>query len=169
MRILLMVILFFPLPIFAEVFKCVSDGRVTYSESLCVGRVPYDDPQFESSKFVTLSIRMDASSIYRVRGFVAGVPETFMVDTGASQTTISGPLAYKIGIRSCVADEKVITANGSVKTCRVVVPSISFGGFEFKNHSVLVSVSMTGPSLIGNDILSQMSVTSRDGVLTLSR
>lgn len=170
MRFVLLVLLFFPVVAFAGVFKCVQVGNTFYSDSPCVGSVPYEQrsTSSESGSGGSLIVPYDGSA-YRLSASVSGVSSSFMIDTGATYTALSGDFAYRLGVRSCAAAGIANTANGSASFCRVVVPEIRFGPFVFINQTVSINPGMVGSSLIGNDLLSQFRVVSQNGSLVLSR
>jgi aspartyl protease family protein len=107
--------------------------------------------------------------LYPVQGSVNGLTANFIVDTGATNTTLSAELASRLGIHSCVANSVVSTANGIANHCRVIVSSLIFAGFNFRDILVSVSPIMQGPSLIGNDILSIFKIEQEQGLMVLSR
>ena len=166
-RFVVIAFLFFPLSVFAEVYKCVHDGVTEYQQKPCsVGAVDY-----VSMKKVELPVvvRRGSGGVYNVAGSVNGVPENFIIDTGAGQTSLSSDVAYRLGVRSCNATVRTKTANGVGKNCPAVVSSISIAGLQFYNVTVLLALGMAKDSLIGNDLLSKLKVSQENGVLTLSR
>lgn len=155
-----------------EVYKCKENGHITYSSTPCAsGRVPYDAGRasFGESSVGSASISRDAGGVYRAKGSVNGQSEDFIIDTGASMTTLSGGLAYRLGVQNCTAAGIVNTANGKSSFCLVKVAKLTVAGFSFSNISVAVNPGLTGLSLFGNDLLSQFAVSHRNGVMTLSR
>lgn len=173
MKTAVLLLLFFPALAFAEVHKCMTDtGKVTYSETPCVtGRVPYDAGRasISESSVGSASISRDAGGVYRTKGSVNGQFESFLIDTGASFTTLSGDFASRLGVQNCRAEGFFNTANGRVAFCRVKVAKLTVAGFSFTNVSVAVNPGLIGESLFGNDLLSQFAVSHRNGVMTLSR
>ena len=172
MRKILFFLLCFPLIALAGVHKCVNDGKVVYSESPCVsGAVVYDAERFSVADGSVRSVLISrgVGGLFWAVGSVNGLPVDFVVDTGATSTTLSGDVAYRLGVRSCVPVGQVVTANGSTSFCRVNVSSLIVAGFNFFNVSVVVNPTMQGASLFGNDLLKRFTVISRDGVMMLSR
>lgn len=169
---ILFLLLCFPVLALAGVNKCVNDGKVVYSESPCLfGAVVYDAKRVSiaDSSVRSLSVLRGANGIYSVPGAVNGQPVDFMIDTGASFTSISGVVAYRLGVRSCVAAGSSNTAAGVAAFCRVVVPTLSVGGFNFVNVTINVLPSMSVDALFGNDLLNHFTVHQRGGIMTLSR
>lgn len=170
MRILILVLL----PSFAsgEVFKCVNDGKVSYSSSPCEsGAVPYDARRssVNDQSADTITVTRDAHGIYSLPGSINGRSVNFIVDTGASFTTISGDFARTLGINNCVQVGVTHTANGDAPMCRVKVDSLSFGGFSYSNLSISLNPTMQGVALLGNDLLSGFKVNQQAGVMVLSK
>lgn len=155
-----------------EVFKCKENGHITYSSTPCSsGRVSYDARRasISESSVGSASITRDSGGIYRAKGSVNGQSESFIIDTGASFTTLSGDFASRLGVQNCRAVGFFNTANGRVAFCRVNVARLTVAGFSFANVSVAVNPGLIGESLFGNDLLGQFAVSHRNGVMTLSR
>jgi aspartyl protease family protein len=156
----------------AEVFKCSVEGKVIYSEFPCeAGALPLK-PGYVSAIETpanTATIVRGADGVYSASGSVDGQTALFIVDTGASVTTLSGDLAYRLGVRSCSADGSNHTANGDAGYCKATISSLSFAGFNYSNVSVHIMPGMRGNSVIGNDLISGLKVTQHNGVMVLSR
>lgn len=169
---ILLFLLIAPVPAFAGVYKCVNDGKVVYSESPCVsGAVAYDAERVSvaDGSARTATATRGADGTFSLMGAVNGQPVEFMLDTGASFTTISGALAYRLGVRSCVPAGVFKTGNGNSAYCRITLSRLSVAGFNFANVSVAVSPAMSTDALFGNDLLSHFLVIQKNGVMTLSR
>jgi len=119
---------------------------------------------------------------YRVPGEVAGRPVSFIVDTGASLTSIPARLGTELGIRECPAvgfdtrhaDEpgccrraSFHTANGTAEGCVARVPSIRFGGFEVRNAQVAVMPALGDHALLGMNVLRHFSLVQQGGTLSI--
>ena len=172
MKKVLFLLLCFPVLALAGVNKCVNDGKVVYSESPCVsGAVAYDAERISvadgSARFAT-ALR-GADGTFSLMGAVNGQSVNFMLDTGASFTTISGALAYRLGVRSCVPAGVFSTGNGNSAYCRVMLSTLSIAGFNFKNVSIAISPAMSLDAVFGNDLLNHFLVIQKNGVMTLSR
>lgn len=154
------------------IFKCVNDGKVSYTEKPCkAGAVPIknDFVSIVEATSNTATVIHGANGVYSVVGSVNSQPTEFLIDTGASNTTITGELAYRLGVHTCQTVGQVNTANGSAGICRVTVSNLSFAGFNYSNIDVSVSPNMKGASLIGNDLTSKLRMTQNNGVMTISR
>lgn len=170
MRILILVLL--PVSASGEVYKCVVDGRVSYTSSPCLsGGVPYDSNRASVTDTTadSVTVARDAHGIYSLPGSINGRSVNFIVDTGASFTTISGDFARQLGINKCLQVGVTHTANGDAPMCRVTVSSLSFGGFNYSNLTISLNPTMQGVALLGNDLLSGFKVNQQSGVMILSK
>lgn len=168
----LFLMLCFPVFALAGVNKCVNDGKVVYSEASCLsGAVVYDAKRasIADDSVRSVSVVRGADGVFSVSGFVNGSRADFILDTGCSKTSLSGEMAYRLGLRTCVPVSMASTANGLSSLCRITVSSLSFAGLNLSNVTVDVSPNMRGASLIGNDLLNHFTVVQRSGVMTLSR
>lgn len=156
----------------ADIHKCVNGKKVVYSMDACVtGAVKYDARRASigDSGAKPVSIPRGAGGLFRVTGSIDDQPIEFVVDTGASMTTLSGATAYKLGLPGCVPVGVVRTANGDVDSCQIVLPKLSVAEFAFTNVRVAISQKMTADALLGNDLLSKFVVTQQKDVMTLSK
>lgn len=164
-----LLLLFFPVFAFADVYKCVNDGSVSYSEKPCAPGAGRSFVSVKSASVKSASIARGAGGVFRAAGSVNGQPVNFIIDTGSSFTTLSGDLAYRLGVRDCVVAGTTNTANGVTSFCRVTVPMLTVAGFNFANVSVAVNPTMKGEALFGNDLLNQFTINQQGNLLTLSR
>jgi aspartyl protease family protein len=163
------------------VFKCVNAGHVTYATVPCAsGAVAYQSDLItvthadlvtvtHASPVRSVSLMRGGNGVYNLSGKVDSYPVDFILDTGASKTTISGTTAYQMGIHSCDITSNTSTANGMAGNCSMTVARLSVGDFIFTNVSVNIAPTMQGNSLIGNDLLSELKVEQHGGVMTLSK
>lgn len=130
-----------------------------------------------------LELRLGRSGHYEVTGSVASQPARFIVDTGASLTSIPSSLGQRIGIRECSAigfdlsaagepgccrRETFSTANGTTEGCVARVPAIRFGGFELKNAKVAVMPDIGDTALLGMNVLRHFRLVQQGSRLTVS-
>lgn len=172
MRKAVFLLLLFPVLSQAEVFKCMNDsGHVTYSERPCVtGAVSYDAARASiGGSTRSVSIPRGTDGIFRASGSVNSQPVNFVIDTGANMTTLSGDIAYRIGVRNCVPAGVSNTANGQTFFCRVTLSKLTLAGFNFTNVSVAINPTMKGDALFGNDLLNQFTIQQQGNLLSLSR
>lgn len=169
-RAFLIVILFFVGNSSAQVFKCSNSGRITYSTSPCLfGAVAYDNSLASVVQARPAIVYRGLDGGYTLAGTINSCAVNFAIDTGASSTTISGILAARLGIRRCVPAGITHTANGDTSVCRFVAEKLTIANFNFSNVSLVISPAMTMDALFGNDLLSQLSLNQKSGVITLSR
>jgi len=115
--------------------------------------------------FVDLTQRPDGH--YYAVGYVNGVPAVFMVDTGASLTTLSQEIAYKSGIDSC-ATRTFNTANGPAQGCVAKVSKIQIGGFVLRDFEVAVMPNLPTDALLGMNVMRMLRLEQQNGVMRLS-
>jgi len=166
----------------ATYYDCIKgDGSVSYRAEPClkgeklgqqfdVNLADFDSGNKEfvgvaSSK--PLDLYRERNGNYLVSGSVSGYPVNFMVDTGASITSISSQTASVAGINGC-RSAKFNTANGEVVACVATAPAITFGRFQLSNVDVAIMPNMTG-ALLGMNVLSQFKMEQRGSMMRISR
>lgn len=130
----------------------------------------------------SLSLRLGPGGRYEVAGSVAGQPTRFIVDTGASLTSIPKALGDRIGIRECPAigfdlsradepgccrRETFHTANGSTEGCVARVPLLRFGPFEVQHAQVAVMPAIGDRALLGMNVLKHFSLLHAGAELSI--
>lgn len=141
------------------------------------------DTRFEVIADGSLELRLGRSGHYEVAGQVASEPLRFIVDTGASLTSIPRSLGERLGIRECVPigfDLKAAkepgccrpqffhTANGTIEACVARLPSLRFGNFEVRNVQVALMPVVEGRALLGMNVLKHFSMVQEGRRLTLT-
>jgi clan AA aspartic protease (TIGR02281 family) len=102
-----------------------------------------------------------------------GVPQQFILDTGATQVTIPYTTAERLGFRRDGGDSRrgVITAGGITYASEIVIPSIQLGGWVVYDVKALVLdiPNQPGVGLLGLDYLRRfrVDINSEQGTLTL--
>jgi aspartyl protease family protein len=96
---------------------------------------------------------------FSVLAFVNGKPVTFMVDSGASVTSISSEVASEIGLEVDRSSYPVIlsTANGSAKAWRANIKSIRVENITLNDHAIMVSDTLGNINLLGMNFLNELS------------
>lgn len=122
-------------------------------------------PDVKGPGFVDLTQRRDGH--YYAAGYVNGIPTVFMVDTGASLTTLSEEIAAKSGIGSC-ATRTFSTANGPAQGCVAKVSKIQIGGFVLRDFEVAVMPNLPTDALLGMNIVRMLRLEQQNGVMRLS-
>lgn len=91
-----------------------------------------------------------------VDGKVNGRDARFLVDSGATTTTISADLAAAAGLERGMRGDVVSTANGTVFMPRVTAGLIEFGPIRRVDKSVNINPN-DGVNVLGMDFLSSLS------------
>jgi aspartyl protease family protein len=104
---------------------------------------------------------------YYMQGSVSGRPVDFLVDTGASFTTLKQDVAQAGGIQNCQATQSK-TANGIVDVCIGIIPEIRIGAYIVRN-AVVVANPKTEANLLGMNVLGQFQIRTENDVMTLTR
>lgn len=123
------------------------------------------DPEDRGPGFVDLVQRPDGH--YYAAGYVNGMPIVFMVDTGATLTSLSQEMAHKSGIYSC-ATRTFNTANGSVQGCVAKAPKIQIGGFVLRDFEVAIMPNLPTDALLGMNLLRMFRLEQQSGVMRIS-
>jgi aspartyl protease family protein len=102
---------------------------------------------------------------------VNGNQVEFMVDTGATQMVLSLSDAEKLGIDSASLAflGEAQTANGIVRTARVVLPVVEFGPFRDTDVVAYVSEGEMDGSLLGMSYLGQFRIEIANREMILRR
>lgn len=122
-------------------------------------------PEVRGQGFLDISQRPDGH--YYIAGFVNGMPLVFLLDTGATLTSLSRDMASKAGISSCTA-RTFNTANGSVEGCVAKVPEFSFGNFVMRDFEVAIMPNMTNDALLGMNVLRLFQMEQQNGVMRIA-
>lgn len=115
----------------------------------------------------SMEVQRQANGHFYVPGSIANVPVTFMVDTGASVTSISSDLARQAGIHNC-KEVQFQTANGTATGCIALVPSMTLGNFTVQNITVAVMPNME-INLLGANVLRNFQVSQNDSMMLIGR
>jgi len=126
---------------------------------------------FKKREISTIRIAADARGMYFTQGAINGQSTKFLVDTGATNVTMSGRKAEALGIdfRQGVP--------GSASTAAAVVPvwgiklrSVSVGGIKLNNVSAtVIAGDKPAEVLLGNSFLGRTELQQAGSVLTLKK
>jgi aspartyl protease family protein len=96
---------------------------------------------------------------------VGGVPVRFMVDTGASSVVLSNRDAERLGIdrRTLAFTGSARTANGTIRTARVVLQDVTLGGVPQQPVVAWVGDGELEMSLLGMDFLDRFAAVEIAG------
>lgn len=104
---------------------------------------------------------------FEVAGSVNSVPAKFLIDTGATYTTISRDMAIKAGIYDC-SQSRMLTANGLVDVCIGTVAELRIGQFTLQNVKVSYSKYLGNEFLLGMNVIEQFHLEQQGNVMQLS-
>jgi clan AA aspartic protease (TIGR02281 family) len=122
-------------------------------------------PEVQGQRFVDLVQRPDGH--YYAAGYVNGMPVVFMVDTGATLTSLSREMAHKSGIYSCAA-RTFNTANGPVQGCVAKAPKIQIGSFVLRDFEVAIMPNLPTDALLGMNLMRLFRLEQESGVMRIS-
>ena len=114
--------------------------------------------------------RADSSGHYNVEAKISGVSVRFLVDTGASDVTLSPRDAKRIGLDTgrLAFNRRYQTANGIVMGAPVTLPQIRIGPIEVRDVPASVNGVPLNTSLLGMSFLERLSgYRVENGTLTL--
>jgi aspartyl protease family protein len=102
---------------------------------------------------------------------INGTPVTFLADTGASTMVLTQEDARALGIdpESLTYLGQAQTANGVVRTARVILPEVTFGPFRDTDVPAHVTDGELFGSLLGMDYLDRFDVRIGNREMVLSR
>lgn len=130
-----------------------------------VPAAPPPAPSFSGDGSMT--VKRHGNGHFYLPGSIAGVPVTFMLDTGASVTSITSEIAREADVRNC-KEIQVQTANGSTTGCIALVPQMTLGNFTLKNITVAVMPNMD-TNLLGANVLRNFRVGQDGDTLLIGR
>ena len=93
-----------------------------------------------------------------VRANVNGVPGNFMIDTGATLTAISAPLAERAGLEPRRGGIPIMlgTANGTVQAHVATVDSLTFGNVSASGTDAAIAENFGDFNVIGMNVLARL-------------
>lgn len=115
-----------------------------------------------------LKLKSDRYGQYHIVGSANGQKVPFLLDTGASEISISGDAAERLNLRRG-RSYPVITANGTVRVYATTLNSIKVGPFQLENVQAHINPGMSGDfALLGMSFLRHFELLQRSGELTIS-
>lgn len=115
----------------------------------------------------SMEVPRQANGHFYLPGTINDIPVSFMVDTGASVTSISTDLARQADIRNC-KEMQFQTANGNATGCIALVPRMTLGNFVLENITVAVMPNLE-TNLLGSNVLRNFQVRQSDSSMLISR
>jgi aspartyl protease family protein len=134
-------------------FLFKDEGRVVWQRA--TAELSGNAAQIEGS---TLRIRRDEDGHYWVRAKVNGTPVRFMIDSGATTTTLAPSAARAAGIEPSGGFPVIVeTANGTVEVQRARIEALTVGNITQRDAAVLIGAEGLGDtSLLGMSFLSAL-------------
>lgn len=111
-------------------------------------------------------LQRDLSGHYRAEAIINGTKASVLVDTGATDVSISQRLADKLGIQSHAAI-RMQTANGDAVAYMTRLANIKLGGIEATDVAATISPNLDGDVLLGMSFLNRMDVRLYKGTMTI--
>jgi aspartyl protease family protein len=109
----------------------------------------------------------DRSGHYFWQGQINGKEVEFLVDTGATQTSISKSLADELGLFE-QSSAQFNTANGVVRAGIVQTTVLLEGGLRFENQRIAVMPQMQRVGLLGMDVLGRLKLEQQGKELRIT-
>lgn len=111
-----------------------------------------------------------ADGHYWIPAFINGFPVTFLIDTGATKTSVGARIAKNAGIRAGVSAQ-IGTANGVGNAMQSDGNYLQVGAFTLSNVPVLVSLNQANAdmALLGMDVLRHFRIFQGQDSLQLQR
>lgn len=113
-----------------------------------------------------VTLQRDLSGHYRAEAFINGLKTNILVDTGATDVSISGQFAERLGITSTAAI-RTQTANGDAVGYMTRLDSVKLGGIEERNVAAIIVNNLSTDILLGMSFLNRMDVRLHQGVMTI--
>ena len=120
-------------------------------------------------RFQQIELTRNRQGHYLFNGSINDQVVTFLVDTGATTTSIPLHLGSKLGLRQGNRFA-VQTANGSSFAYATTVQSLGLGDIEFSNVKASLNPGLQGDEiLLGMNILKNIELTQRGDTLILKK
>jgi aspartyl protease family protein len=96
---------------------------------------------------------------YWVRARINGVRASFLVDTGATLTAVSAPLAQKAGLEPRDGGIPVLieTANGTASTQLTTIDRLAFGNIQAGGLDAVIAPNLGNTNVLGMNLLSRLA------------
>jgi len=111
-------------------------------------------------------LERDLSGHYRAEAFINGVKTNVMVDTGATDVSISKKFADQLGLQSHAAI-RTQTANGETVGYMTRLKSVKLGGIEADDVAATIVNDLGEDMLLGMSFLNRMDVRLYKGQITI--
>lgn len=115
----------------------------------------------------TMEIRQHRDGHFHITGAINGSPVSYLVDTGASLTSLSQATADRVGVTDC-KPASFRTASGTISGCVGRVAQLTIGNYQLENAAVAVMPNME-VELLGMNVLSHFQISQTNGVMRLAK
>lgn len=123
----------------------------------------------QDGSFQEITLQRNRHGHYLFNGAINQQEVTFLVDTGATSTSIPDNLASKLGLQKGYRFS-VRTANGTSYAYSTNVNSLQIGDMEFNNITASLNPGLQGREiLLGMDILKHLEMVQRGDTLILRK
>ncbi len=132
-------------------------------------RNPNQNPQMRigADGVRELVLTRNRAGHYVASGSINGEPVVFMLDTGATDVAIPGPVAKRLRLKQGRA-MVYQTANGPVKVYATVLDEVSLGDISLRGVRASINPAMHQQEvLLGMSFLKHLEFTQRGNTLTL--
>ncbi len=127
---------------------------------------PNQDLQISQTDAVVV-LKRNRQGHYIAPGKINGQTVNFLLDTGATDISIPGTVADKLGLESGRASY-ASTANGTIKVYDTQLNSVSLGGLSIADVSAHINPHMRGDTiLLGMTFLKHLQLIQQGETLTL--
>lgn len=113
-----------------------------------------------------VTLLRDLSGHYRAEAFINGVKTNILVDTGATDVSISKQFAQRLGITSTAAI-RTQTANGDAVSYMIKLDSVKLGEIEERNVPAIIANNLSTDMLLGMSFLNQLDIRLYQGIMTI--
>ena len=120
----------------------------------------------QSAQFTEVVLRQNRQGHYIFDGEINHRKVTFIVDTGATTTSIPGELVEKLGLTRGPAYQ-VNTANGVATAYATQLDQLAIGAIEFRDIDASINPNMETEVLLGMNILRHFELVQRDNQLII--
>jgi len=123
--------------------------------------------QINGEQAAELKIKQNRQGHYLIRAQVNNVAALFLVDSGATVTSIPMSLAQKLGLKKG-RPFKVNTANGEAIVYQTLIKELTLGDITLNNVAASLNPGMSGDeALLGMNVLKHFELIQRNRTLII--